>query len=157
MATPHVAGAAVLLWAREPDLTPAQVKERLMRTAVPVLSLASKTSTSARANAFNAITDTTPATPALGINAVRTNKKTLTIDGLSFRAASTRIAVRGEVITKEINFKSNYRSVGGTVTRMEVKLGKSLMRNIFPQGIQVTVTVFDTSTQESVSRQHVRF
>ncbi|MEW6212764.1 MAG: S8 family peptidase, partial [Acidobacteriota bacterium] len=57
MATPHVAGAAVLLWAREPDLTPAQVKERLMMTAVPVLSIASKTASSARANAFNAITN----------------------------------------------------------------------------------------------------
>ncbi|MEW6213272.1 MAG: hypothetical protein AB1631_33555, partial [Acidobacteriota bacterium] len=142
---------------REPDLTPAQVKERLMMTAVPVLSIASKTASSARANAFNAITNTVPPTPALGINVVRTNKKKLIIDGLGFRAGTTQIAVSGEVINKTIKFKSNYTLAGGTVTRMEVKLGKSLMRDTFPEGIQVTVTVFDTSTQESVSKQHVRF
>jgi subtilisin family serine protease len=157
MATPHVAGAAVLLWAREPDLTPAQVKERLMARAVPVLALASKTGNSSRANIANAISDTAPATPALGINAVRTNKKTLTIDGLGFHEGTTMIAVRGEVVTKTIKYKSNYALSDGTVTRMEVKLGKSLMRDTFPTGIQVTVTVFDSTTQESVTKQHVRF
>ncbi len=157
MATPHVAGAAVLLWAREPDLTPAQVKERLLAKSVPVLSLASKTETSARANIFNAITNTSPPAPALGINSVRTNKKTLTIDGLGFREGTTVVAVSGEVVTKTIKYKSNYALADGTVTRIEVKLGKSLMRDSFPTGIQVMVTVFDTTTQESVSKQHVRF
>lgn len=157
MATPHVAGAAVLVWAREPDLTPAQVKARLLATSVPVLSIASKTESSARVNVFNAITSASPATPALGISVVRTNKKTLTIDGLGFREGSTVIAVSGEVVTKTINYKSNYALADGTVTRMEVKLGKALMRDAFPTGIQVLVTVFDTTTQESVSKQHVRF
>lgn len=157
MATPHIAGAAVLLWAREPDLTPAQVKERLLSKAVPVLTLASKTESSARANIFNAITGASPATPALGINSVRTNKKKLTIDGLGFREGSTVIAVSGEVVTKTIKYKSDYALADGTVTRMEIKLGKSLMRDAFPTGIQVLVTVFDSTTQESISKQHVRF
>lgn len=43
MAAPHVAGAAALVLARRPDLTPAQLRELLLRSADPVQALAGRT------------------------------------------------------------------------------------------------------------------
>ena len=39
MAAPHVAGAAALLLSREPNLSPSQVRQRLIDTASPLASL----------------------------------------------------------------------------------------------------------------------
>ncbi len=43
MAAPHVAGAAALILSREPDLSPTQVRQRLLDTAKPLDSLVGKT------------------------------------------------------------------------------------------------------------------
>lgn len=45
MATPHVAGAAALVWSQYPDLTAAQVKARLLRSVTPVAALRGKVAT----------------------------------------------------------------------------------------------------------------
>jgi len=60
MATPHVSGVAALLWSHEPNLTAAQVRERLLLTARPIAGLKGKTSTGGLVNAYNALTNTTP-------------------------------------------------------------------------------------------------
>lgn len=60
MATPHVSGAAALVWAHEPTLTAAQVKERLLLTARPTAGLRGKTKTGGLLNVYNALTNTTP-------------------------------------------------------------------------------------------------
>lgn len=57
MATPHVAGVAALLWANEPNLTAAQVKERLVATARPLASMKGKTRTGGIVDAYGALTN----------------------------------------------------------------------------------------------------
>ncbi|WP_284526043.1 S8 family serine peptidase [Microcystis panniformis] len=55
MASPHVAGAAALLWSQNPTWTAQQVKNALMNTGDPLASLAGKTVSGKRLNVFNAL------------------------------------------------------------------------------------------------------
>lgn len=61
MATPHVSGVAALVWAHEPQLTALELKQRLLATARPIAGLKGKTKTGGLVNAYNALTNTTPA------------------------------------------------------------------------------------------------
>ncbi len=56
MACPHVSGAAVLLWARYPSATYAEIRQRLFVGTVPIASLSGKTATGGRLNVFNSLT-----------------------------------------------------------------------------------------------------
>ncbi len=65
MATPHVAGAAALMWAQNPGLTNAQVKKILMDTTRKVGYLSGKTVTGGTLNLNNALAAAGyPSTPA---------------------------------------------------------------------------------------------
>ncbi len=55
MATPHVSGAAALVWARNPGATVAQVRSRLLSTVDIKPALAGKTVTWGRLNVFRAL------------------------------------------------------------------------------------------------------
>ncbi|MEA5464589.1 S8 family serine peptidase [Leptothoe sp. PORK10 BA2] len=55
MAAPHVTGAASLLLSQNPNLTPAQLKERLLSTADPVTGLRGRTVSGGRLNAHQAL------------------------------------------------------------------------------------------------------
>ena len=55
MASPHVAGAAALLWSQNPTWTAQQVKNTLMNTGDAISSLAGKTVSGKRLNIFNAL------------------------------------------------------------------------------------------------------
>jgi len=55
MATPHVAGAAALVWSTNSSLTPVQVKDRIMINADPLPSQSKQTITNARLNVFNIV------------------------------------------------------------------------------------------------------
>src|SRR6266571_762572 len=57
MSTPYVSGIAVLVWSREPSLTPAEVKQRIIDTSEPLPSLVSLVARSGRASAFDALTN----------------------------------------------------------------------------------------------------
>ena len=59
MATPHVSGAAALIWAHEPNLTMAEVKERLFKTSEEILMLKRRLGYG-RINVYNALTNTIP-------------------------------------------------------------------------------------------------
>jgi subtilisin family serine protease len=58
MATPHVSGVAALLLSREPALTPAQVKTRLMTTAKPLAQLNGLIAAPGIVDAYNVLTNT---------------------------------------------------------------------------------------------------
>jgi subtilisin family serine protease len=55
MATPHVTGAAALYASVKPGATAAQIKNALLSSAVPTASLAGKTVTGGRLDAFAAL------------------------------------------------------------------------------------------------------
>jgi subtilisin family serine protease len=55
MATPHVAGAAALVWARHPSLNHLQVKECILRKVDPKPALANKVGTGGRLNLHRAV------------------------------------------------------------------------------------------------------
>jgi subtilisin family serine protease len=57
MATPVVSGTAVLVYARFPDLSPSQMKDRLMYSGDVITSLAGKTVSGRRVNALNSLED----------------------------------------------------------------------------------------------------
>ncbi len=65
MATPHVSGAAALIWSEYPLLTHLQVKDRIMRMADPLPDLAGKCVTGGRLNVFMAMAepDSIPPSP----------------------------------------------------------------------------------------------
>ena len=64
MATPHVTGAAALLWSQHPDWTAQQIKDVLLETADPVNALIGKTVSGGRLNVNDALLfDPRAATP----------------------------------------------------------------------------------------------
>jgi len=63
MATPHVAGAAALLWGTDTSMDAATVKDRLLRSRDYVGSLSRKVATSGRLNVYNAINAIYPPSP----------------------------------------------------------------------------------------------
>jgi len=60
MATPHVVGLAGLIWGYKPDLTYSEVKNTILTTGNDLSSLAGKTVSGKRINAFNALDSITP-------------------------------------------------------------------------------------------------
>ena len=55
MATPHVTGAAALLWSQNPTWTAQQIKDTLMNTGDPIPALNGNTVSGKRLNVFNAL------------------------------------------------------------------------------------------------------
>lgn len=60
MATPHVSGVIGLFLAENKDLTPLQIRNKVMVTSDPVAALRGKTINSGRINAYNLLTNTIP-------------------------------------------------------------------------------------------------
>lgn len=145
MATPHVSGIAALIWSREPGLTPAEVKQRIRRTAQPIVSLASRVASSGRANALAALNNTVP-DAELALARVETNKKFVTVDGLAFAKDSFVVEVNGIPLTGKVSFDNAFALGNGTFSQARVKAGKSQVKNLFPVNTTVQVTVFDPTT-----------
>jgi len=59
MASPHVTGAAALVWSQNPTWTAQQVKDRLMQTTDPIYDLIRKTVSNGRLNINNALEGST--------------------------------------------------------------------------------------------------
>src|SRR5262249_49191826 len=107
----------------------------------------SKTASSGRANAYNALANRIPSKPALGIGSVSNNKKFVYVDGLGFTEGAMVVEVNGVAIGKS-RYDESYALSNGTTTHIFVKLGKEGVRQTFPQFQQVIVTVFNQQTGE---------
>jgi subtilisin family serine protease len=148
MASPYVAGIAVLLWSHEPSLTPAQVKQRIVDTSEPLSSLVSKTARSGRANAFDAlINQITPAQSPLIVGQPQFTKHSVSLDGLGFVNGSAVIEVNGTQLDCA-PYDSAFALKNGTLTRLTADTGKKPLRRAFPSGVSVTVDVFNPTTGE---------
>ncbi|HEY6331040.1 MAG TPA: S8 family peptidase [Blastocatellia bacterium] len=148
MASPHVAGIAVLLADNDPSLTAAQIKQRILNTSQPVLSLAAMNSTSGKADAYFALTNQVAPAGGPQIAAVSTTPKVVTVDGLGFVNGQSTIAVNGVALPTP-KYNSAYLIPNGTLTQLTVKLGKAATASIFPSGTTVSVTVVNPGGQTS--------
>lgn len=151
MSTPYVSGIAVLLWAHEPNLTPAEVKQRIIDTSEPIPSLVSMVARSGRASAYNALTNTIPARQAPEVINVQFTKRTVTVNGFGFISGSSVIEVDG-VQLPAVNYDDSFALANGTLTQLTADLGKKPLKRTFPLGVAVSVKVFNPSTGESSDR-----
>lgn len=147
MATPHVTGIAVLLLAHEPSLTPAQIKDRILMTAEPKASLASRSVSAGLANAYNALINRIPTFPAPMIGSVTVTKKKIIVDGVGFVNGSSLILVDRVPVPATV-FDESYTTPSGQVTRLKAKPGKQIMRSLFPSGVWVSVQVYNPMTSQ---------
>jgi subtilisin family serine protease len=151
MATPHVSGIAALLFSQQPSMTPNQARQRIISTADPVASLVPVVASSGRANAYNAVTNTpqqAPTRPVIG--SVDTTKKKVAVVGLGFVNESSVIEVNG-VPLSHMRYESSTALSDGSLTEVSSKLGKTGMKDVFPSGTTVTVTVYNPTTGERSS------
>jgi len=157
MATPYVSGIAALLWSSEPNLTPAQVKRRIIETSEPVIALASNVTSAGRANAYNALTGTVAPLQAPVIGRVQAAKTSLVIDGLGFLSGSSVIEVNGAVVPG-VRYDDSYSIPNGSMTRLSLEFPtKKAMKKAFPVGRQVSISVLNPTTgQRSELRQFSR-
>lgn len=151
-ATPHVSGIAALLFANNPGLTPAQVKDRIIRTAEPITPLASKTVASGRANAYFALTNRIAPVSKPVITNARVSKKAINIDGLGFLPGSSIVEVEGVTLTGDVVYDGSYGLANGTLTHLTVQPGKKPIKKAFPSGLLIGVTVFNPTTGERSAR-----
>lgn len=104
MATPHVSGVAALAWSLKPTATVAEVRNALLTGVDPVASLAGKTVTGGRLNAFRTLQILSSANP------VNDNfGSSLTLVGNSVQAIGSNARA-----TKEVGEPNHAGNVGGT-------------------------------------------
>jgi subtilisin family serine protease len=146
MSCPHVSGVAALLFAHEPSLGPAQARRRIVETADPLPTLIGHVASGGRVNAYNALTNTgqhAPLQPTVG--SVYANKKAVTVNGIGFLNGDSVIEINGVAVPKT-KYNGDSALADGTLTEISSKLGKPLVKELLPKGVQVTVTVFNPST-----------
>lgn len=147
MSTPHVSGIVALIAANDPSLAPAAIKERIVRTAVPVVSLASKANSSGRANAYNALTNSLAPVGDPAISFVGATKKAVIIDGVGFVRGSIVVEVDGVPLSGKVKFDGAlFQLPNGSYTNFWVKIGKPAMNQFVPIGVPVSITVLNPVT-----------
>jgi VCBS repeat-containing protein len=93
MATPYVAGLAALIWGYKPNLTSAQVKDRILQTGDSKPSLAGKTVSGKRINAYNALNglNHAPTTSAVPTTLNEDTPATITLSGSDVDGGDTLV------------------------------------------------------------------
>lgn len=114
MATPHVSGVIGLMKAAFPNLTGAELKDRLLKTADPITSIQSNTITGGRINAYNAVEadQVAPAAvPDLAVSQASSSSITLGWngvgdDGMTGKASRYEARISGQPILTEDDWNS---------------------------------------------------
>jgi hypothetical protein len=109
--------------------------------------LAGKVVAAGRANAYNALRNASPSVGQPVVTSVETTKKVVSISGTGFVSGSMVVEVNAAPLPAP-KYDSSSRVANGSYTRMTIKLSKSNMKSVFPAGVQVSVTVLNTSTGE---------
>lgn len=157
MSTPYVSGIAVLVWSQEPNLTPAEVKQRLADTSEPLDDLCSRVSRSGRASAYDALTNKIAPPQSPRVLRVSFSKKWLTIDGFGFVNGSAVVEADGTPLPTA-EYDSAFSLANGTLTQLNIFMGKKPMKRTFPVGTVVGITVFNPTTGErSTPKSATRF
>jgi subtilisin family serine protease len=151
MSTPYVSGIAVLLWSREPSLTPAQVKQRIVDTSEPLPSLVSLVARSGRASAYDALTNRIAPLKTPEVLGVQFSKRMVTINGFGFVDGSAIIEVDGTPLPT-VSYDSSFALANGALTQLTADLGKKPLKRTFPVGVQVSIDVFNPTTGERSPR-----
>jgi Ca2+-binding RTX toxin-like protein len=97
MATPHVAGAAALLFSADSGATPASVKRALLDTVDPLPAFAGKTVTGGRLNLARAVASVTQ--PAAGTARLTLDNSTITYKAAAGQANNVSISLSGSTYT----------------------------------------------------------
>lgn len=147
MSTPYVSGIAVLLWSQNPNMSPAEVKQRIVDTSEPLNDLCSRVARSGRASAYDALIDRiAPARSPLVLR-VSFSKKWLTIDGFGFANGSAVVEADGNQLPTP-EYDNAFSLANGSLTELNIFMGKRPMKKTFPVGTQVGITVFNPATGE---------
>ena len=147
MATAHVSGIAVLIVARYPTLTPAQIKRSIISTAEPIPGLSSCCVGVGRANAFNALTNTIRVVRNPVVGVVQTVDDTLIVDGLGFVKGASLIEVNGDALSST-TYDSSYARPTGKLTRLSASLGREKLERVFKFEVPVNISVYNPATKE---------
>lgn len=150
-ASPYVAGIAALLWSREPDLTPVEVKQRIASTTEPVPSLNGKTISGGRANAYNSLLNLPGSLPPLAFNELTFTKKIIYLKGGGFVGGSMAVEVNGAPVAGKVRYDDAFKLANGSFTEFNVKMGKAAIQETFPLNTAVNVTVVHQTTGNRVT------
>lgn len=124
MASPHVAGAAALLWSINPDITPLEMKAILMDSGDELASLDGKTVSGKRLNLVNALADADP-TPSFRlalsprsqqISAGDTAEFTLDVGNLADWMGDVELSVSVDPSIQGVSLSAETAQPGDTVT-----------------------------------------
>lgn len=124
MASPHVAGAAALLWSLDPDISTAEMKSILMNSGDALASLDGKTASGKRLNLSSAIADADP-TPSFRLSltprtqqivAGETATFTLDVGSIAEWTGQVDLAVTVEPALDNVSLSVSSAEPGQTVT-----------------------------------------
>ncbi|MGQ8365734.1 S8 family serine peptidase [Glaciecola sp. 1036] len=113
MATPHVTGAAALVWSINPDLTPSEMKELLMSTGDDNAWATGRTVSGKRLNVYNALEEADP-TPSFKLTVTPGFVEISAGDTFVFDIEVGAIAGYDEEVTLELADASGLASLSST-------------------------------------------
>lgn len=113
MATPHVAGAAALVWSLNPELTPSEMKELLMVTGETSLWAEGRTASGNRLNVLNALEEADP-TPGFKLGITPGSAEITAGETYSFDIAVGSIAGYEEEVTLSLAEPSDLAALSAT-------------------------------------------
>lgn len=112
MATPHVAGAAALVWSLNPELTPSEMKTLLMETGETSLWADGRTASGNRLNVLNALEEADP-TPGFKLSITPGSAEITAGESFSFDVEVGAIAGYDEEVQLTLSQSGDIGSLSG--------------------------------------------
>jgi len=153
MASPHVAGAAALLWSVNPDLTADEMKAILMNSGDSLVALEGKTVSGKRLNLVNAMAEADP-TPSFKLSLTPRNQQIVAGEATQYTLDIGSIADWMGELTLSVDVEPTLEGVSLSATTGQP--GQSLTLDVITSAetawgdYQFTVTGTDSATGELV-------